>query len=158
MASEEQRARRGERFLRLADVRSSGAGEGEAAKMLGDAAVTLLEGSPDGVAIIDGTGRVVYWNEAAETQFGLERSRALGEELAGLIFPDHLQPSVRAVLLREVEEPGEGLGQRRIELGARRADGREIPVDIATKPIELDGVTVAGRLPRRRQRAERARA
>jgi PAS domain-containing protein len=80
MASEEQRARRGERFLRLADVRSSGANASEAAKVLGDAAVTLLEGSPDGVAIIDGTGRIVYWNEAAEAQFGLERSRALAAE------------------------------------------------------------------------------
>jgi diguanylate cyclase (GGDEF)-like protein/PAS domain S-box-containing protein len=139
MASEEQRARRGERFLRLADVHAASAGEGEGAKMLGDAAVTLLEGSPDGVAIIDGTGRIVYWNAAAESQFGLERSRALGEELASLIFPDHLQTSVRAVLLREVDEPGEGLGQRRIELGARRADGREIPVDVATKPIEVGG-------------------
>ena len=138
MASEEQRARRGDRFLRLADVRSSGTNDSEAAKLLGSAAVTLLEGSPDGIAIIDGSGLIVYWNEAAEAQFGLERSRALGQELAGLIFPDHLQTSVRAVLLREVDEPGEGLGQRRIELAARRADGREIPVDIATKPIELD--------------------
>ena len=77
---------------------------------------------------------IVYWNGAAEQQFGLERSRALGQELASLIFPDHLQASVRAVLLREIDEPGEGLAQRRIELGARRADGREIPVDIATKP------------------------
>ena len=91
MTSEEQRARRGERFLRLADVRSSGASDGEAAKKLGDAAVTLLEGSPEGVAIIDGAGLIVYWNEAAEAQFGLERSRALdemsAEEMLRLVYP-----------------------------------------------------------------------
>ena len=63
MASEEQRARRGERFLGLADVRSSAAGENEAAKLLGDAATTLLEGSPEGVAIIDRSGCIVYWNQ-----------------------------------------------------------------------------------------------
>ncbi len=137
MASEEQRARRGDRFLRLADARS--AGEGEAPSRLGDAAVALLEGSPTGVAIVDGSGEVVYWNAAAESQFGLERSRALGQDLAGLIFPEHLQTSVRAVLLREVDEPDEGTDQRRIELGARRADGGEIPVDIATKPVEFEG-------------------
>jgi diguanylate cyclase (GGDEF)-like protein/PAS domain S-box-containing protein len=137
MAPDEQRARRTDRFLRLAGDGS--AAGGQAAAQLGEAAVTLLEGSPEGIAIVDGSGLIVYWNGAAEQQFGLERSRALGQELASLIFPDHLQASVRAVLLREIDEPGEGLGQRRIELGARRADGREIPVDIATKPVELDG-------------------
>ncbi|MEZ5154627.1 MAG: EAL domain-containing protein [Solirubrobacterales bacterium] len=137
MASEGHRARRAERFLRLADAEPDRTGE--AATRLGDAAVTLLEGSPVGVAIVDGSGDVVYWNEAAEQQFGLERSRAIGHDLAALIFPEHLQVSVRAVLLRELEVPGEGLGQRRIELEARRADGNEIPVDVATKPVELDG-------------------
>ncbi|HEX2388816.1 MAG TPA: EAL domain-containing protein [Solirubrobacterales bacterium] len=137
MAPDEQRARRTDRFLRLAG--DGTAADGQAAAQLGEAAVTLLEGSPEGIAIVDGSGLIVYWNGAAEQQFGLERSRALGQELASLIFPDHLQASVRAVLLREIDEPGEGLGQRRIELGARRADGREIPVDIATKPVELDG-------------------
>ena len=137
MAPDEQRARRTDRFLRLAG--DGTATDGQAAAQLGEAAVTLLEGSPEGIAIVDGSGLIVYWNGAAEQQFGLERSRALGQELASLIFPDHLQASVRAVLLREIDEPGEGLGQRRIELGARRADGREIPVDIATKPVELDG-------------------
>ena len=137
MAPDEQRARRTDRLLRLAG--DGTAADGQAAAQLGEAAVTLLEGSPEGIAIVDGSGLIVYWNGAAEQQFGLERSRALGQELASLIFPDHLQASVRAVLLREIDEPGEGLGQRRIELGARRADGREIPVDIATKPVELDG-------------------
>ena len=99
---------------------------------LGATAEALLEGSPEGVAVVDASGAVVFWNAAAEQLFGLERSRAIGQELASLIFPDHLQAAVRAVLLREVDEPGEGLAQRQIELGARRADGREIPVDIAT--------------------------
>jgi len=135
---DQQRARRTERFLRLADA-GPGPADTEAADRLGDAAVALLEGSPEGIAIVDRSGRIVYWNEAAEQQFGLERSRALGQELASLIFPDHLQSSIQAVLIREVDEPGEGLAQRRLELGARRADGREIPVDIATKLVDLDG-------------------
>ncbi len=135
MASDQHRARRGEGFLRLADD-----GAPEAGAQLGSTAVAVLEGCPEGVAIIDGAGTIVFWNAAAESQFGLERSRAIGQELASLIFPDHLQTAVRAVLLREVDEPGEGLAQRQIELGARRADGREIPVDIATTPVEIDGM------------------
>jgi diguanylate cyclase (GGDEF)-like protein/PAS domain S-box-containing protein len=139
MASEEQRARRvGEGFLRLADDRRHARAAMTANQQLGATAVALLEGSPEGVAMIDASGTVVFWNAAAEQLFGLERSRAIGQELASLIFPDHLQTAVRAVLLREVDEPGDELAQRQIELGARRADGREIPVDIATTPIELD--------------------
>ena len=90
---------------------------------------------------MDAAGTVIYWNGAAERLFGLERSRAIGHELAPLIFPDHLHAAVRAVLLREVEEPGDALAQRQIELGARRADGREIPVDIATTTIEIEGAS-----------------
>ena len=138
MASGEQRARRaGEGFLRLADDRRHAASPTTADQQLGATAVALLEGSPEGVAMIDASGTVVFWNAAAEQLFGLERSRAIGQELASLIFPDHLQTAVRAVLLRELDEPGDELSQRQIELGARRADGREIPVDIATTPIEL---------------------
>ncbi len=43
------------------------------------------------------------------------------------------------MLLREVDEPGEGFAQHQIELGAHRADGREIPVDVATAPVEIEG-------------------
>lgn len=138
MGSDDQRTnRRAEGLLRLAGT--PGPDDAAVVADLGEAAVTLLEGSPEGTAIVDGAGRVAYWNEAAERQFGLERSRALGADLASLVFPEHLQTSVRTVLLREVDEPGEGLGQRQIELAARRADGREVPVDIATRPVEIGG-------------------
>jgi diguanylate cyclase (GGDEF)-like protein/PAS domain S-box-containing protein len=138
MASGDQRAtRRAAGLLRIAG--DDGPGEDAISTSLGEAAVTLLEGSPEGTAIVDGGGRVVYWNAAAERQFGLERSRALGADLASLIFPDHLQTAIRAVLSREVDEGREGLDERQLELAARRADGREIPIDIATRPIEIDG-------------------
>ena len=48
---DQQRARRTERFLRLADA-GPGPAEAEAADRLGDAAVALLEGSPEGIAIL----------------------------------------------------------------------------------------------------------
>ncbi len=159
MAFEEQRARRvGEGFLRLADDRRRTPPAPPAAEELGETARTLLEGSPEGVAVVDASGSVVFWNSAAERLFGLERSRAVGQELASLIFPDHLQAAVRAVLLREVDEPGEGLAQRQIELGARRADGREIPVDIATTSIEVgSGRLLATFLRDASERSERER-
>ena len=157
MASEEQRTRRaGEGILRLADDRR-GRGS-DPVEELGATAIAVLEGSPEGVVLIDGTGSVVFWNSAAEQLFGLERSRAVGNDLASLIFPDHLQSAVRAVLLREVDEPGEGLSQRQIELGARRADGVEIPVDIATTTLDLpSGRLLATFLRDASDRSERER-
>jgi diguanylate cyclase (GGDEF)-like protein/PAS domain S-box-containing protein len=158
MASDEQRARRvGEGFLRLADDRRR-ASPVPVAEELGDTARALLEGSPEGVAVVDGSGSIVFWNGAAERLFGLERSRALGQDLASLVFPDHLQTAVRAVLLREVDEPGEGLAERQLELGARRADGHEIPVDIATTSIEVgSGRLLATFLRDASERSERER-
>ncbi len=141
MAPHDQRARRaGEGFLRLADgPPGSSDADAPGKPSLDGTTLALLEGSPEGVAAIDASGDIIFWNGSAERLFGLERSRAIGHELASLIFPDHLQTAVRAVLLREVGEPNDGLAQRQIELGARRADGREIPIDFATTPIEIEG-------------------
>jgi len=157
MAIEEQRMRRaGEGHLRLAGEPPGEQPVPGVAADLGPVALALVEGTPEGVAILDRDGAVAYWNAAAEQLFGLERSRAVGQELASLIFPDHLQPAVRAVILREIEEPGDGLAERQLELGARRADGREVPIDIATAPIETaSGSLLATFLRDASERSER---
>lgn len=131
MASEEGRAKRGGSLLRLASDRG-GAG---AAALEGAGVAALIEGAPDGIAVLDPKGIVVAWNEAAARLFRLDRSQAGGHELASLIFPEHLQPAVRAVLNRQLTEVEAPAAQRQLELAALRGDGREIPVDMTTAVI-----------------------
>lgn len=116
-------------LLRLAGERKVDAPDQVA---IGDPALALIKGSPDGIAVLDSTGSVVEWNEAAERLFGLESSEIIGRELAGTIFPEHLQQALRAVLLRQLSDFDSPVAQRQLELAALRGDGQELPVDMTT--------------------------
>ena len=160
MATEEGRARsargagQAAGLLRLASARRGA----EPTAALADAGLDLIEGSPDGIAVVDRDGTVVAWNSAAARMFVLDGSQARGRELASLIFPEHLQPAVRAVLSRQLGEPDEAVAQRQLELAARRSDGRETPVDLTTARIRgTDGPLLAVYLRDASERSERER-
>ena len=129
MALAEGQARRTGSLLRLASDRKA---ENPAPQALSGAAAALIEGSPDGIAVLDSRGLVVAWNEAAESLFALDRERIIGRELATEIFAEHLQQALRAVLRRQLTESESHVAQRQLELAARRGDGEELPVDMTT--------------------------
>ena len=118
-------------LLRLAHARRNDVAD----DALAGAGLDLIEGSPDGIAVVDRDGAVVAWNSAAARMFLIETAQATGRELAQLIFPEHLQPAVRAVLARQLTDPDDAVAQRQLELGARRSDGHEIPVDLTTAAV-----------------------
>ena len=128
-------ARRAVSRLRLAPDRTV---PQPATRALDEAGTALIEGAPDGIAVLDSQGTVVAWNAAAERMFGIDRSRATGEDLATLLFPEHLQGALRAVLQRQINEPDTPIAQRQLELAARRGDGRELPVDLTTARLAND--------------------
>jgi PAS domain S-box-containing protein len=99
----------------------------------------ILSAALDAVVTIDQHSRVVEWNRAAEELFGLDRQEVLGRDLADLIIPPDLRPAHRSGMATYLAT-GEGpvLG-RRVEVPALAADGRLIPVELAIRPIDLDG-------------------
>lgn len=105
---------------------------------LDGAGAALIAGAPDGIAVLDPEGIIVSWNPAASRMFGIERSTAIGRDFASLVFPAHLEGAVRSVLQRQLSDTGPMVAQREIELNARRADDREVPVDITTAVIGGD--------------------
>ena len=140
MASlDEQHERRAEGLLRLAGERRT---QDRAGAQLDGAGAALIAGAPDGIAVLDPGGVVVSWNPAAVRMFGIERSQAIGQDLASLVFPRHLQQAVRSVLQRQLSESQPTVAQREIELNAMRSDGCEIPVDITTAVIGSDGFSL----------------
>ena len=93
--------------------------------------------TPDAVVSIDGSGRVVDWDDAAERIFDRRREDVLGRDLADLIIPSELREWYRRGLARFLE-PGDGpmLG-RRIQLVALRADGSPFPVELMISAIRM---------------------
>ena len=106
--------------------------EHPATNVLAGPAAALVEGSPDGIAVLDSKGIVVAWNEAAEHLFAINRERIIGRELATEIFADHLQQALKAVLRRQLSDSESHVAQRQLELAAHTGDGEELPVDMTT--------------------------
>ncbi len=99
----------------------------------------VLETALDCIIGMDFKGRIVEFNSAAEKTFGYSRDFALGRQMADLLVPARL----RAGHTRGLEHylaTGEGpILNKRIEITAMRADGREFPVELAVTRIPVEG-------------------
>ncbi|HEY5623050.1 MAG TPA: ATP-binding protein, partial [Gammaproteobacteria bacterium] len=102
----------------------------------------ILASALDCIVSIDGEGRVVEWNPMAERTFGFSRADAIGRLLADLIVPPAQRAAHTAGLRRYAQTGTTKIVGRRIELTAVRADGTELPVELAITPDRLDGQTV----------------
>ncbi len=115
---------------------------------LGSEALTraILEAALDCVVVIDYGGRVVEWNPAAERTFGYTREQALGRELADLIIPERLRGAHRLGLARHLRTGRSGLLGERVEMPALRADGTEIPIELAITKVSGEQPLFAGHM------------
>ncbi len=102
----------------------------------------VLDAALDGIITIDHEGRVLELNRAAENMFGYTAAQAVGQELAELIIP----PAYRAAHRRGMAHflaTGEGpVLNKRLELSAVNAAGKEFPIELAIMRIVADGPPV----------------
>ncbi len=83
----------------------------------------VIEAAPDAMVLVDRKGGIALVNARAESIFGHPRAELLGRPLETLV-PGYLRGP----------DPGTRPG---VELVARRKDGSEVPVEIASSPIEM---------------------
>ena len=99
----------------------------------------VLESALDAIVTIDGTGRILEFNPAAERIFGHVAEDVVGRDLGDVIVPPELRAQHRAGLARYVDGgPGRML-DRHVETTALRADGERFPVELAITRIPLGG-------------------
>jgi PAS domain S-box-containing protein len=93
----------------------------------------------DCVITMNHEGKVVEFNDAAETTFGFQRDDVLGKHLADLIIPLSFRKQYWQGLAHYLST-GEGpVLNKRLELFALRADGYEFPVELSVARIPIDG-------------------
>jgi diguanylate cyclase (GGDEF)-like protein/PAS domain S-box-containing protein len=109
-------------------------------------AEAMLDAALDCVVIMGADGRVSEWNAAAERTFGYSREHAVGKRLAELIVPPALREAHRRGLARYLATGETGVLGRRVELTAVRADGSELPVELAVTRVAGDPPVFAGYL------------
>lgn len=97
----------------------------------------LIEKALDCIIAIDDGGRVVEFNPAAEQVFGYRRREVLGRRIDELIVPIHLRQAHRNGFARYLREGRSTMMGRRIEIEARRADGRLFPVELTLAEVSL---------------------
>ena len=99
----------------------------------------MLEASLDAIIGMDHEGRITDFSPAAEKTFGYRHEDVMGKELVDLIVPLDLREGHRVGLARYLATGSGTILGRRIELRALRADGRQIPVEIAINRIDVPG-------------------
>ncbi len=115
----------------------------------------------DGIVMIDNSGNVSFWNDAATRILGYDREEVLGVNLHELILPDRFVEPYRVNFPRfQATGEGNAVGKT-LELTAKRKDGTEIPVDLSMSSVTLKGRWCAVGIIRditERKRAEEALA
>lgn len=90
-----------------------------------------VESALDCIISIDGEGKIIEFNPAAERCFNYTRSEAIGQDMATLIIPEEMRDMHRKGMAH-FHATGEGpvLGKR-IEVEALRRGGERFPIEIA---------------------------
>jgi len=110
----------------------------------------------DCVISVDGDGRIVEFNAAAERVFGHQRQDIMGQSFVASLMPPRLLGAYEREM-RSFREQGSGpVMGRLIESRMLRADGSEIPVEIAVSVAAVpEGMIFVGHV---RDISERQRA
>jgi len=120
----------------------------------------VLDSAPDGVVIVDPSGRIRLMNRRADAMFGYDHDELLGQ-LVEVLVPAGKRAGHGAHRVAFDEAPRSRAMDSGIELVARRKDGSEFPVDISLSSLETDEgalVSAAVRDITERQRIEAERA
>ena len=95
----------------------------------------ILNAAFDAIITTDAHGRVIEFNRAAETIFGLDRSEALEHSLGYTLFAPEPSREIEA-MLRTFRDSGElPAPPPHSELNARRADGSHFPAEVSFSAI-----------------------
>lgn len=100
---------------------------------------SVLSSSLECIISMDEDGNVVEFNPAAERTFGFAREEAIGRKMEELIIPTRYREQHRVGFARFLTTGETNVLNRRVELTARRADGSEIPIEIAVTGSRING-------------------
>lgn len=91
---------------------------------------TLVHSATDGIVGIDGEGKIILFNDAAERMFGYAAGEVMGTPLT-LLMPDRYRDGHEAGL-RRAFETGALSGKEKVrECEGLRKDGRIIPIELS---------------------------
>jgi len=101
-------------------------------------AITLT--APDAILLIDSSGKISYWNPAAERVFGYKPEEAIGKDIDLFLAPaeyhEALNNSVFDIFTASEQSRGAG---KALEFLAIKKDGTNFPVEVSTSAVNIKG-------------------
>lgn len=97
----------------------------------------ILDNALDSFVAIDIEGRVLEWNPQAERCFGWRKDEVLGRPLTESIIPARFHEAHRTGLRHYLRHGSGKILNRRVEMSARRKDGREVPIELTVTPLQI---------------------
>ena len=97
----------------------------------------LLDSTPDGMLLVDRTGRILVLNRQAEALFGYRREELRGQPVE-VLLPERFRSGHvghRSGFMAQPRTRAMGAG---LDLFGLRRDGEEFPVEISLSPLETD--------------------
>lgn len=92
----------------------------------------MISSSLDAILMVDKSGRIQAFNDAAEAIFGYDRTEAIGAMMEDLIIPTHLREAHRAGMMRYLTTGEERVaGKGRVKLEAQRKSGEIFPIEVS---------------------------
>ena len=93
-------------------------------------AESIIDAAPDGFVQIDGTGKVIRWNRAAERMFGWTAADIVGRNVLTIIPPEWRQRHTAGLARLTATGEGKILGKT-LELTGLTRGGQTIPVELS---------------------------
>ncbi|QDS88955.1 Sensory/regulatory protein RpfC [Rosistilla ulvae] len=91
----------------------------------------VLDAALDCIITMDVDGKIVDFNAAAETTFGISKGEVTGKSLADTLIPAEFREAHRQGLQRYLDSGQVRVIGKRVELLALRADGTQFPIELA---------------------------
>ena len=105
----------------------------------------MTSSAQDGIIEMDSSGRVAFWNQAAENIFGIQSKDALGQDLHRLIAPQRFQSEFRRHYNKFLQSGKGPLIGNATEIIAVHKDGHEFPIDVSIASLkDNDGYRAIG--------------
>ena len=100
---------------------------------------TITDAATAAIVMMDGEGKITFWNPAAERIFGYSQEEAIGRDLHRLLTSEqHYRQYIKG--FEVFKKTGRGPFIRHIiELTARRKDGTEFPIGLSLSAIKIKG-------------------
>jgi len=98
---------------------------------------TITSSARDGIIMMDGDGKVSFWNEAATRIFGYDRDEVMGRSVHELIVPKRYHAAFWKGLPR-FRETGMGVAvNQTLDLTALRKSGERFPIELSLSSVRL---------------------